>query len=430
MMHSMMAGMGVLVLFATGLQATNTGKVAFKLEPKGAAAQRMGYMPVRIALSENKPKGIAKEPSYAGKPRYAVVTVGNGPKASHTVAVDEPEGGEFRVYFDANADGDLTNDGDGNWVKKTDQGNGRTLYGVNEFNVRASYGDARKESSAVETGIGLYRIVSTQTDSLLMYRLGVRTGQLTLGGVAYKALLLENDADGLYNKALGDDDKPLPGTGPATKPVWLVLEADGKRNAPVDIRYPFELGGKTWLASASADGSELTIAPTTRQAKKVPARPERPPLLANGKDAPDFVSVDPSGKEVRLSDYRGKTVILDFWSTWCGPCKASMPHIEEIWKKTQAKDVVVLAVCVWDDKGAFDKWVPENQAKYTFPVTFDLAGRDSSKSVAGKLFNVSGIPTTFVIGKDGKVVDGIVGYSGATDKRIEAALRKVGIEVD
>ncbi|MFY7954167.1 MAG: TlpA family protein disulfide reductase, partial [Armatimonadaceae bacterium] len=69
-------------------------------------------------------------------------------------------------------------------------------------------------------------------------------------------------------------------------------------------------------------------------AKKAPARAERPPLLANGKDAPDFTSFTLDGKPVKLSDLRGKTVILDFWSTWCGPCKASMPHIEEVWKKT------------------------------------------------------------------------------------------------
>jgi thiol-disulfide isomerase/thioredoxin len=430
MMHAVVAMLGALGTIAHVSPAPPAGSATLHNVPKGAAALRVGYMPIRISLTDQKPAGLVKEPTYAGKPRYGTVVVGNGPKATHAVVVDEPAGGEFKVWIDANADGDLTNDGDGAWSKKTDQDGGRTLYGVNETVVRASYGTNRKEQSTSEVGIALYRIVSAQTDALLMYRLGVRTGELSVGGTAYKAMLLENDADGLYNKSLGDDDKPLPGNVAATRPVWLILEADGKRMAPIDIRYPFELGGKTWLASANADGSALNVAATARAAKKAPARAERPPLLANGKDAPDFASFAPDGKPVKLSDYRGKTVILDFWSTWCGPCKASMPHIEEVWKKTQDKGVVVLAVCVWDSKEAFDKWVPENSTKYTFPVTFDTAGRDSAKSVAGKLFNVSGIPTTFVIDKDGKVVDGIVGYSGASDKRIEAALRKVGVAID
>jgi thiol-disulfide isomerase/thioredoxin len=430
MMHSVIALAGALGALTATVSAPPAGKAALQLDPKGAAALRVGYMPIRIALSDLKPAGVTKEPTYAGKPKYGSIVVGNGPKGAHTVVVDEPAGGEFKVWLDTNADGDLTNDGNGSWSKKTDQDGGRTLYGINEFVVRASYGAGGKEKSSADTGIALYRIVTSDSDALLMYRLGVRSGALSVAGTDYKAMLLENDADGLYNKSLGDDDKPLPGSAAATRPVWLILENDGKRMAPIDIRYPFELGGKTWLASASADGSELNIAATTRAAKKAPARAERPPLLANGKDAPDFTSFTLDGKPVKLSDLRGKTVILDFWSTWCGPCKASMPHIEEVWKKTQEKGVVVLAVCVWDSKEAFDKWVPENSTKYTFPVTFDTAGRDSAKSVAGKLFNVSGIPTTFVIDKDGKVVDGIVGYSGASDKRIEAALRKVGVAID
>ena len=138
----------------------------------------------------------------------------------------------------------------------------------------------------------------------------------------------------------------------------------------------------------------------------------------------------PEGAEVKLADYKGKVVILDFWATWCGPCMRSMPHLEQVWKKVQSKNVVVLAVCVWDDKAAYDKWVPENKSKFTFPLLFDAAAKDNSKSIASAKYGVSGIPSTFVIGADGKVVEGIVGFSGDNDKRVEEALKKAGISVD
>ncbi|GAB4463702.1 MAG: TlpA disulfide reductase family protein [Armatimonadaceae bacterium] len=165
--------------------------------------------------------------------------------------------------------------------------------------------------------------------------------------------------------------------------------------------------------------------------KPAPQRPERKPLLAPGTPAPDFTAIKyGSNTELKLSDYKGKVVILDFWATWCPPCKASMPHLEQVWQQVKDQDVVVLAVCVSDAREAYEKWVPEHKDKYTFQFAFDPAGRDRSKpNISGGLFNVTGIPTTYIIGKDGKVVEGIVGFSGAKDTRIEMALQKIGVKV-
>jgi peroxiredoxin len=262
-----------------------------------------------------------------------------------------------------------------------------------------------------------------------MYRTGGRTGDVTIGATTFKATLVENDTDGLYAKSVDDKDQPLPGNVKSGRPVWLILEADGKKQQ-VDIRMPFEVAGKSYVANATNDGSTLTIEQTTRVAKKAPAAPQRPPIIANGKEAPDFLVTTPEGAEVKLADYKGKVVILDFWATWCGPCMRSMPHLEQVWKKVQSKNVVVLAVCVWDDKSAYDKWVPENKSKFTFPLLFDAAAKDNAKSIASAKYGVSGIPSTFVIGADGKVVEGIVGFSGDSDRRVEEALKKAGISID
>jgi len=160
----------------------------------------------------------------------------------------------------------------------------------------------------------------------------------------------------------------------------------------------------------------------------------RKPLLELGTASPDFVAVKPDGSEMKLSDLRGKVVILDFWATWCAPCRHVMPFVEEAYDKIRDQGVTVLGVCVWDERAAFDKWIVENDKKLSFTKVFDPAGMDTNdpnnrntKSIAKRLYNVTTIPTLYVIGRDGAVVGGIAGLKSATDPRLVAALQKAGI---
>ena len=132
-------------------------------------------------------------------------------------------------------------------------------------------------------------------------------------------------------------------------------------------------------------------------------------LLKNGSKAPDFEVRDDSGNPVKLSAYRGKVVVLDFWATWCGPCQESLPKTNQVAAKYAGKDVVFLGVNVWDKQTEFHKWLPDHKSFNAIKFAIDTHGQ--GEDVASKLYHVSGIPTQYVIDKKGRVVTSIVGYS-------------------
>jgi Peroxiredoxin len=151
-----------------------------------------------------------------------------------------------------------------------------------------------------------------------------------------------------------------------------------------------------------------------------------PKMLAVGTPAPDFTVFASDGRKVKLSDYKGKVVVLDFWATWCGPCQKSMPHLEKVYQQVKGQGVEVLAVCVWDEKDAYDRWRTGGPGKaYTFPTLFDPAGRGDD-NFAKALYKVEGIPTQYVIDRDGKIAGGTIGFN-ENDAFLEKTLAKLGI---
>jgi cytochrome c biogenesis protein CcmG, thiol:disulfide interchange protein DsbE len=115
--------------------------------------------------------------------------------------------------------------------------------------------------------------------------------------------------------------------------------------------------------------------------------------------APDFELTASDGKNVRLSDLRGKVVLLNFWATWCPPCKAEMPDLNALQRKYGAdRDFVVLGVN--DEESAADVVAFAEREGIAFPLLLDPDGR-----VIEKIFNIRYLPTSMIIDRDGNVRD-------------------------
>lgn len=141
-----------------------------------------------------------------------------------------------------------------------------------------------------------------------------------------------------------------------------------------------------------------------------------------GKAAPDFTLQTLDGKQVKLSDQKGSVVVLDFWATWCPPCRKSLPHLQSISqdKDLAEKGLKVYAVNAREEKGKVEAFMKQNN--YSFAVPMDKDGD------VLKAYLVSGIPTTVVIGGDGKIRNAFIGYGGdesakEMDEAIQAALK-------
>jgi thiol-disulfide isomerase/thioredoxin len=191
------------------------------------------------------------------------------------------------------------------------------------------------------------------------------------------------------------------------------------------------------FSQATAPGGASKTIPLTpivpAKAQPGAAAEDSVPTLKAGAVAPNFDSTDLKGRKVQLSDWKNKVMVLDFWATWCGPCQQSLPHTQEVARQFKNQGVVVLAVCTSDTRAKFESWMNTNQAKYAhLSFTCDPNERGSATfgdRASRKLYGVSGIPTQFIVGRDGKIVAVLVGYE-ADDVRLEAALARAGIKVD
>lgn len=139
------------------------------------------------------------------------------------------------------------------------------------------------------------------------------------------------------------------------------------------------------------------------------------------KPAPAFSLKDLDGKTVSLADYKGKILILDFWATWCSPCKAAFPYIQMVMNRYRNNpDVNFLFIDTREKTENYEetikKFLEEN--KYTFHVILDEKGADGKQDVTFKKYGLMGIPTQYVIDRNGNIRYENIGYHpGKTDEQ-------------
>ncbi len=181
--------------------------------------------------------------------------------------------------------------------------------------------------------------------------------------------------------------EPLPETVPAAEP-----EA-----API-------VGRKRWIAAAAAAVGVALFAvpflrgPEDRLVAEAPAAaPSSATCPAKTSANFDFTLKDPGGANVKLSDYKGKVVLLNFWATWCGPCKMEIPEFVEAYSKYRDRGVVILGVLSEDDPSQQDLQTFMSEFKMNYPVMRQHTELEES------LGTLWALPTSFVIDRKGQV---------------------------
>ncbi len=134
-----------------------------------------------------------------------------------------------------------------------------------------------------------------------------------------------------------------------------------------------------------------------------------------GVPAPDFTLASLDGNKVTLSEFRGKAILLNFWATWCPPCKVEMPWFEDLQKQYASQGLVVLGVAMDDSE-------PATIAKFASQLGVNYQVLLGTNKVSDDYGDVQYLPTTFYIGRDGAIVDKMTGLLDRKD--IEQAVKK------
>ncbi|MGN6421119.1 MAG: TlpA family protein disulfide reductase [Pseudobacter sp.] len=140
-------------------------------------------------------------------------------------------------------------------------------------------------------------------------------------------------------------------------------------------------------------------------------------LAAIGNEVIDFTLPTPEGDSISFSSLKGKYLLIDFWSSWCGPCKASFPHMKAVYKKYGGEKFEILGISIDEVRSA---WLKElNNQQLPWPQVLD------TKKVYISGFGVTGVPTAFLVGPDGKILMKEIGFDKNGNGQIEKKLKEL-----
>jgi len=168
------------------------------------------------------------------------------------------------------------------------------------------------------------------------------------------------------------------------------------------------VGGQIYWSALPWEYMFTPAQPATRSVQ------EQPPSLV-GKPAPIFTLKDLDGKQVNLADFRGKVVLLDFWATWCGPCRTAIPHLEALHRKYSGLGLVVIGMNNEKDHGKVKEFA---KGQITYLILLDA-------SEQFKEYGIRGIPTLFYVGREGKIRHSEVGFAPGREQEMEQKVKEL-----
>ncbi len=175
-----------------------------------------------------------------------------------------------------------------------------------------------------------------------------------------------------------------------------------QQNKPVSIFIPY-----AFLVTALLSIYIVTL-------NRVELEPYQTEYPAEAFRAPQFELSSLSGGTVKLSDYRGKVVFINFWATWCGTCEVEMPSMEKLYQRFKNQDFEMLTISVDKDPSKIKPFM--EKFNLTFPVLLD-----PESEVAKQKYNTTGVPETFIVNKEGIIVYKKIGPDDwATDEMMNA----------
>jgi thiol-disulfide isomerase/thioredoxin len=353
-----------LALFA--LVSLQNQDVSVKFIDSGATAKVGGYRPMRAEMN-GAPELVKKAPEGLAAPKYGTIKIED---KSWNFIVDEPEGKPAKLFVDTNGDGDLTNDPPAEWdAQKVGD---LTMY---KGTAKVDLGSGRIGS------LGLYRFDPKDPqremlkNTVLYFTDYGSEVTLNLDGKSFTSFVAGAFAPGMQ--------------------LFIDRDGNGKRSVKLEtavVGKPFNFTGTTYLLGVKE--GNLTLEKATETLPQAPL----PPDLSIGKKALPFNSATLDGSQIEFpKTYAGKIVLIDFWATWCGPCRAELPNVKAAYNALHEKGFEVLGIS-FDRENMADK-LKEFIGKEEMPWPQIYEGKYWDTTLGG-MYDVSGIPFTLLVDGD------------------------------
>jgi thiol-disulfide isomerase/thioredoxin len=306
---------------------------------------------------------------------------------------------------------------------------GMTVLVVSNAEFTYMYSSSKKEYVKIPAGLGPAGMMSAMgmkmpdLDGIRQSYKTLREETLEIDGVKHDCWVLEDNIGEMSVPLPQSDQPPVKATGVAmtmwvdkklliTMQTFMSMKMELSNMPAMEMRQTIVV--KNLKIDQPVDESLFTFTPPegAKEVKELSfASAALPKADLTGKDAPAFEIRGLDGKMYASTALRGKTVLLDFWATWCVPCRQSMPSVEKIYAEYKDRGLVALAVNTGEERELVEEFVKKTQ--FAYPVVL------SGESGILDAYKVTAYPTFVLIGPDGKVIAHEIGFGG------EQMLRKM-----